>query len=188
VLKFNESNAECAVFTYKQGMLSAVAHNLKLEVSKFEITVQMNDRDNDPSEREIFIDAVFDASSLKAVCTMKDGEEQAGTLSSSDRKDIEKNIADSVLLPKKYPQIRFSSTSVSGDLKNPKVEGKLTLCGVTRDLVVSVMRQNSGYAGEVTLKQPDFGIKPFSALLGTMKVKPAVVVRVSVKCLAEESE
>jgi hypothetical protein len=33
---------------------------------------------------------------------------------------------------------------------------------------------------EIKLHQPDFGIKPFTAALGALKVKPDVVVRVSV--------
>ena len=32
----------------------------------------------------------------------------------------------------------------------------------------------------VRLHQPDFGIKPYSALLGTLKIKPEVTVRCSV--------
>lgn len=38
----------------------------------------------------------------------------------------------------------------------------------------------------VTLDQRDFGIKPFSAMLGTLKIKPTVVVRLV--CAAEALE
>jgi hypothetical protein len=33
---------------------------------------------------------------------------------------------------------------------------------------------------EVKIHQPDFGIKPYTAALGALKVKPDVLVRVSV--------
>jgi len=33
---------------------------------------------------------------------------------------------------------------------------------------------------EVPIHQPDFGIKPYSAMLGALKVKPDLVVRCSV--------
>jgi hypothetical protein len=33
---------------------------------------------------------------------------------------------------------------------------------------------------ELKLHQPDFGIKPFSAALGALRVKPDVMIRVSV--------
>jgi hypothetical protein len=33
---------------------------------------------------------------------------------------------------------------------------------------------------DLKLHQPDFGIKPFSAALGALKVKPDVIIRVSV--------
>ena len=47
------------------------------------------------------------------------------------------------------------------------------------------MQQRSDrYVAEITLKQPDFGIKPFRTALGTLKVKPEVIVRVEVPAAA----
>lgn len=184
MLKFDPSNVECSVFTFKEGVLSLVAHDLKFKVSKFEIATQISCHGNDLSQWDISIKAVFDAASLQTVCAVKDGKELPGVLNSSDRRDIEKNIADSVLQPGKYPQIRFSSTDISGDLKNLKIKGKLTLCGVTRTIVVPVVRQRGNSVAEVTLNQLDFGIKPFSALFGAMKVKPEIKIRVCIPLLA----
>lgn len=179
MLKFDPSNVECSVFTFKEGVLSAVAHDLKLKVSKFEIATQMSAQGNDLSEWDISIKAVFDAASLKIVCAMRAGKELPGALKPSDHRDIEKHIAATVLKTEQFPKIRFSSTDVSGGRDNLRITGKLTLCGVTRTVVVPVARQKSSYMAEVMLDQTDFGMKPFSALLGTMKVKPEVKVRMS---------
>jgi len=61
-----------------------------------------------------------------------------------------------------------------------RVEGTLWLHGVERALSLTAKAEGALWTAEVELFQPDFNIKPFSALLGTMKVKPAVRVRVRV--------
>ena len=55
-----------------------------------------------------------------------------------------------------------------------EVVGKLTLHGVTREIRCT----RSGELVEARLDQRDFGIKPYSAMFGTLKVKPEVVVTV----------
>ena len=60
------------------------------------------------------------------------------------------------------------------------VVGALTLHGTTRTLTVRSHAAGATQVAEVTLHQPDFGIKPFSAMLGTLRVKPDLKVRVTV--------
>ncbi len=72
----------------------------------------------------------------------------------------------------KYPEIAFrSSHAVKTTGGQWNVEGKLTLHAVTKPITVSVQRNGDAYAGHVTIKQTDFGIKPISAGGGTVKVK-----------------
>jgi hypothetical protein len=180
MLKFDASNAECSVFTYKEGWLSAIAHDLQLIVSQFEIAMEVSHQGNDLSGWDISIEAVFDAASLRTVCALKDGRELSGALKPSDYKDIEKNINEVILRSKQLQHIRFSSADVSGDFDRLQIKGPLTLCGVTQTIVFPALRYKAGYVAEVILNQPDFGIKPFSAVLGTMKVKPKIKVRMRV--------
>jgi hypothetical protein len=180
MLKFDASNAECSVFTYKEGWLSALAHDLKLTFSHFEIAMKDHHQGNALSGQDIGIEAAFDASSLRIVCALKDGLELHGVLKPSDCTDIEKNINEVVLRSKQFQHIRFSSAEVSGDFDRLQIKGPLTLGGVTRTIIFPALRYKAGYVAEVILNQPDFGIKPFSAMLGTMKVKPKIKVRMSI--------
>ena len=75
----------------------------------------------------------------------------------------------------KFISIVFESTSVS----DAEVTGKLTLHGITRDVRLSVTQDGERRVGELRLDQRDFGIKPYSALLGALKIQPHVLVRVS---------
>ena len=60
--------------------------------------------------------------------------------------------------------------------------GKLTLHGRTRELRIAARRVADRYVTEVALHQPDYGIKPYTALLGTLRIQPNVTVRMSLPC------
>jgi len=164
VPEFNAKNAQCHVFTEKEGLLSAVAHDLELEVTDFTVTAD-----------DSAVQASFNGRSLKVVHALKDGR-PTSALSEKDKADIVSNIAKDVF---KSPDIRFVSTSVTRDPSGATVAGNLTLNGKTRAVRVVARLQGDSYVAEVALHQPDFGIKPYSAMLGTLKVKPGLKVRVT---------
>lgn len=165
------STAECHVFTFKEGMLSAVAHDLRIRVGRFTLAID---------EETGSIDARFFADSLRVDCAMKDGREAFGTLRDGQRRDIEANIVDDVLHARRHPEIAFRSTRVEGEGDERRIEGTLALHGVERPIRTTARRQGGRWVAEVELHQPDFGIKPYSAMLGTLKIRPTVRVRVSV--------
>jgi YceI-like domain len=169
--RFDASSAECLVFTFKEGLLSAVAHNLKIRVTKFVIEV---------AERTRAIEARFDAGSLRVVCAMEDGAEAPRTLTKDNKREIEGNIVRDVLHSATYPEIRFASSAVAGKRGAYVVKGALFLHGRQRRITVAVREESGCYVAETKLHQPDFGIRPYSALLGTLKVKADVTVRVEV--------
>ena len=57
--------------------------------------------------------------------------------------------------------------------------GTLALHGVERQITVQVRPEGDRMVAAVPLHQADFGIRPFSALLGALKVKPDLTVRLS---------
>jgi hypothetical protein len=170
--RFHQDNADVLVFTFKEGLLSAIAHDLEIRVTTFAIHVD---------EATNAIDATFDARSLKVMGAMKDGAKSPGALSDSDKHKIEANLADDVLHVKKHPEIRFVSTSVDEETDGTgyRVRGRLTLCGQTHDIGFVTRTDGEGQVAEVKLDQPTWGIKPYSAMLGTLKIKPEVIVRIA---------
>jgi hypothetical protein len=171
VPRFDASSAECLVLTFKEGLLSAVAHDLQIRVTRFSIEVDDTSR---------ALTARFEASSLKVLGAVHDGVLREGTLSDADKRKIEQNIADDVLAIRSHPEIRFTSSEVVPEGDGFRVRGELALHGRTRAIAFSVQKKGDRLVAEVPLHQPDFGIKPFSAMLGTLKIKPDVVVRCSV--------
>ena len=171
---FDASTAECLIFTYKEGLLSAVAHDLKLRVGRFRVEI----------DGASAVSASFDASSLRVVTAMRGSAESPATLSDKDRRDIEENTAKDVLETKRHKEIRFASTAVERAGDGYRVQGRLTIKGRERPISLQVQREGDRLVGEMTLHQPDFGVKPFSAMLGALRIKPDVRVRVSVPATA----
>lgn len=168
-MDYDQRTAECLVFTYKDGLLSRVGHDLKLRCDRFQIHL-------DPER----IEATFDASAFSVVGAVRDGRVQPGTLSSKDQKQILENMRKSVLKPDRSPEIHFVSTAVQADTRDLKAEGTLTLNGVSRPLSVKARKVDGKWLTDVELHTPDYGIAPFTALLGALKVKPGVKVRLLV--------
>jgi hypothetical protein len=169
------TTATCHVFTFKEGVLSAVAHDLRIRVERFTIEI-------DAAAGTIH--ARFFADSLRVECAMKAGREDFVALSDRNKREIEGNIVDEVLHARRYPEIVFRSTrgeaGRGGEADELRIEGMLALHGSERPLRATARRQAGRWIAEVELRQPDFDIKPYSAMLGTLKVQPTVRVRVSV--------
>lgn len=171
MVRYDAYNSECLVFTFKDGLLSRLAHDLKMQVERFSIEV-------DEATRQI--KATFDPSSIQVVCAMVEGREDPSTLSKGDKKKIYDNVTKDVLRVRKFPDICFDSTNVVERGDGYAVEGTLQMHGKSRGIQASIRAEGSRWITELRLHQPDFGIKPYTAALGGLKVKPDVLVRVSV--------
>jgi polyisoprenoid-binding protein YceI len=168
---FDASSAECLVLTYKEGLLSAVAHDLQIRVTRFDLDVEASP----PSVR-----ARLDATSLRVDGARHGGALDVDTLSDADRQKIEHNIVADVLEAARSADIVFTSTAVTPEGEGYRVSGDLTLHGRTRPLSFVARPEGDRLVAEVRIHQPDFGIKPYQAMLGTLKVKPDVTVQASV--------
>ena len=165
--KYSAENAKVRVFTYKEGLLSAVAHDLEIEVPVFSIEVE-----------EETIRATFFARSLRVLHAIEAGSPKPGKLSDRDKKTIESNIASDVLQSARYPEIRFEGTR-SGEAQQISIEGTLSIAGRSRKVRLEARKQDGTWNAETTIHQPDFGIKPYSAMLGALKIKPDIRVTFS---------
>jgi len=167
MMRLGPPASECIVLTFREGLLSSFGHDLEIAVTRFDVQV-------DEAARRV--DASFDAASLRVMRALRDGVESA--LSDADRRTIEDAIRRDVLDVKHHPEVRYRSSRVVDVEGGFDVTGKLTLHGKERDVPVQLRRIGDRYVAEMRLEQPDFGIQPYSAFLGAIKVKPGLVVRV----------
>ncbi len=167
---FDAASAECLVFTYKEGLLSAIAHDLEIRVQRFDVDVD---------DATLAVRARFDAASLKVVAAVRDGAHQPGALGDADKLKIEHSLREDALHTREHPEIRFASSAVTRDGARVQITGELSLHGRTKPLTLTARTEGDRLVAEARLHQPDFGIKPYSAMLGTLKIKPGVLVRCS---------
>lgn len=168
---FDQSNALCEVLTFKEGLLSAFGHDLRIVATSFFIKMQ-----NSPPG----IKAVFDSGSLLVDCAMEKDTPRPGLLTDKDRLDINRNTRKDVLEANRYEAIIFVSSGVRKKETAYEIEGELSLHGHTAGISLAASRDEGYYVSETWLHLPDFGIKPFSTAWGTIRIKPDVLVRVKI--------
>ncbi|MGH3934343.1 MAG: YceI family protein [Pseudonocardiaceae bacterium] len=156
---FDAAAVDCRVMVFREGLLTSFGHDLTLRVTTLSLEVGDDTVTGD-----------FDAGSLRVTTE---------AVSASDRQDIERNT-EKTLEAKKYPKIEFRSVSVARDGDRARIEGDLTLHGVTSPISVEARDDGKNWNAKIVLDQRKFGIKPFSAMLGALKVKPDVEVHITV--------
>ena len=151
------SNGSLKVKTGKEGAAAKMGHNLTLEVKSWEATVEGGDS---PS-----IKLTADPSSIEVVS----GEGGAKPLGDKDKKDIKKTVDGKVL---GSSQITFTSSEVT----DSQAKGDLSIAGSSSDVTIPISVSGDKISGSTTLSQKDFGIKPFSTMMGALKVTNDVTV------------
>lgn len=145
----------------KAGLLSAAAHNHVVDapISSGKIN------ESAPQSVEFTVEAA------------KMTVEPDPKIDAKDQATIQKDMQEMTLESARYPEIRFRSTRVeklsNGDWK---VDGELSLHGVTKPVGLSVKQSGGAYLAHTILKQTEFGIKPISIGGGTIKVKNEVEI------------
>ena len=138
-----------------------------MHVTAWEATLEVG---ADPAQTSIELSA--DAGSLR----VREGRGGMQALGDDDRANIEQTIDDEVL---KRQAITFRSTRVRpvADGSRLDVRGELTLLGTTRPISIDLAVMSDGDLSAVAVvKQTDWGMKPYSALFGALKVADDVVV------------
>jgi polyisoprenoid-binding protein YceI len=162
------SDGTVQVKTGRQGMASKAGHDLTLDAANWKATLTV---DGDPSRSEV--NATIEPRSL-AVTAATGG---AKPVSEKDKKDIAKNIVG--LLGN--GSITFTSKSVEVQDSSVKASGELSIAGQSRPVTLDLTATPDGrLTGSMTVAQSDFGIKPFSAMMGALKVKDEVEVNLDV--------
>ena len=89
-----------------------------------------------------------------------------------DQATIQTHMEEMTLETKKFPEITFRSSRVQKLADGQwKVDGDLSLHGVTKSVSLTVKQSGDSWTTHTILKQTDFGIAPISIGGGVIKVK-----------------
>jgi polyisoprenoid-binding protein YceI len=166
---FGPENGTLAVRTGRSGAAAKAGHDLLIHVTAWQATLEVGE---DPAATSIVLDA--DATSLR----VREGTGGMKALGDDDKASIEQTIDDDVL---KGQGIEFRSTVVqtAADGSRLSVQGELTLVGKARPIAFDLAVSADGkLSGSAVVKQTDWGITPYSALFGALKVADQVEVAI----------
>ena len=166
---WTQDDATCEVFTFKAGLLSAVGHDLLLRCTRFSLTLE-----------DDAIHGDFDGGAFEVVGALKNGEIDPDALSDKDKRDILGNIRTHVFKRHEEGAIRFECDELEADDEILEGDGTLFIPPKEHDLSFEVHIEGDKAVCELVLHQPDWGITPFKALMGTLKIKPDIKVRMTV--------
>lgn len=158
------------VAAYAAGLLSGLAHDHTIAVPDLAGAVRFDASNPRAARVELRIDAA--------------GLRVEDDVDEDDRQEIKQSMDEEVLEVGDHPLIAFTSTGVEvlerrGERLVLEVTGELQLHGRTRahTLKVEVAPAGGGAivcSGRTELRQTDYGIEPYSALLGALAVEDVV--------------
>lgn len=166
---WSQDDATCEILTYKAGLLSAVGHDLLLQCRRFRLTL-----DDGALEGE------FDASDIEVVGAMKKGVLDPNVLSDKDKREILQNMRNGVFKKHDARAVTFVCDDIEEDDDFLEGDGTLTIPPRSHDVAFEVHIADGKAVCEVKLHQPDWGISPFKALMGTLRIQPDITVRMTV--------
>ena len=166
---FGPDNATLTVHTTKTGAAARAGHNLVIEVRTWSATADVGD--------ETTMSLIADSHSLRVI------EASGGMqpLGDEEMASIAKTIDAEVL---QGTTIAFASTEVreTADGEGLAVTGELELNNVTHPVSFELRPDGDGGMGATAVfRQSDWGMKPYSALFGTLKVVDEVEVSMRAK-------
>lgn len=148
------------VDTFRSGLLAALGHDLRLSVERFEIALEQGK-----------ITADLDLGSLRVLGAMSRGRLDTSAPSVRDREEIERAIAG-ILAAARFPTATFTGLVRASFA----VEGELRLHGSSQPLSLQVARGARALSTSVELKPSHFGIAPYRALGGALKLQDRVAI------------
>ena len=156
------------VKTRRDGAAARVGHDLVIDVTAWRGSF---DLDADPA-----IELTADARSLR----VRSGSGGISPLGDKEKAGIARTIDKEVL---RGGAIEFRSTSVRpGPGDRLDVEGELDLLGTRRPMAFALTAGGDGrVTGSAVVRQTDWGIRPYSAMFGTLKVADEVEVLIDVR-------
>ncbi len=179
--KLDPGRSRFTLQAFSAGILSAFAHSPTFAVRDFSGEVGLGDT----------------VQQFELAMTINPGSlELEDRVSASDRQEIEARMWNEVLETSAYREITYRGAAAKADTIGQGryrlvIQGDLALHGVTRayriDAELIVFADGLRLGGAGTLRMSEFGIKPVTALGGTIKLKDELKLAFDLAALPEPS-
>ena len=165
----DSSSGELQILTGVAGRAAKMGHRLTIGVESWQASVQWQGQEPVSAELVVQVDSL----------QVLKGEGGVTPLAGPE-KGVARSNALKSLDAKKFPQVRFSASQIARTADGYRLTGSLEIHGTTRPQVVDVKVEDRGdsvaLSTQVPDTQTDFGVKPYSLLMGSMKVADEVTI------------
>ncbi len=172
--KLEPADGELTVLTGVAGPAAKMGHRLTIAMQSWHATVDWRGKAPGAVLLEVDVDSL----------QVLQGEGGVTPLSGPEKGIVRANALKS-LDAKKFPKIRFTADDIAKTAGGYRLTGTVEIHGTSRPQVVDLAVGEDGgdwvMSAEVPVTQSDFKVKPYSLLMGTMKVADEVTVRFSAR-------
>ncbi|BBY08833.1 YceI family protein [Mycobacterium noviomagense] len=172
VWTLDASDGELLVRTGVTGRAARMGHRLTIAMKRWTATVRW------AGDAPVSAELVVDVDSLDVLR----GEGGVKGLSGTEKTLVRSN-ALRALDAGRFPEIRFTADTIANTDAGYRLTGTLQIHGKTHDREIDLRTDDLGDAwrmsSQATVRQTDFGVKPYSLLMGSVKVADDVTVSFS---------
>ncbi|MEB4209928.1 YceI family protein [Mycobacterium sp. 94-17] len=161
------ADGELLLYTGVAGRAARMGHRLTIAMTRWRTTVGW------AGSRPVGAELAVETDSFEVLR----GDGGVKGLSGAEKALVRSNALKS-LSASRFPQIRYSADTIEKADDGYRLTGPLHIRGETRDHVVEVRTEDLGdswrMSVESTIRQSDFGIRPYSLLMGSVRVADEV--------------
>jgi polyisoprenoid-binding protein YceI len=162
-------DGELVVRTRVTGRAARMGHRLTIAMKRWRSTV--NWAGSEPTSVELTVE-------VDSLAVLR-GDGGVKALSEPEKALVRSNALRS-LDAGRFPRICFTAATIEKSGDGYRLSGTLQIHGKTREQVIDLHTEDLGdswrLSSQTTVRQSDFGIKPYSLLMGSVKVADDVTV------------
>jgi polyisoprenoid-binding protein YceI len=168
--RFGTDKGRITLRTHRDGLAAQAGHDLTIDAARWSGELEVA-----PDQAPAGLTARIDLTAL----IVKDGSGGIKPLTERDKREIAVT-ARKLLTAERFPEATFTATAFRpGADGGGTIDGTLALAGRSAAQRVQVRQSGPGhFLASATVRQTDYGIKPYSAFLGSLKVSDAVDVEI----------
>jgi polyisoprenoid-binding protein YceI len=177
-LRIGPGSGHLVIRTRREGLAARVGHDLTIDVTDWS-----GDLTHDPNNLAgTSLAVTVDLGSLR----VRDGSGGAMALTDRDRNEINATM-HRIVGSGGSSVATFVAVRVAPSDGGGSIDGTLTMRGIERPLRLAIIGTDAPrYRGTATVAQSAYGIKPYSGMFGTLKVRDEVAIEFDVDLDAAE--